>query len=735
MDPRVIYCAPFFIAALLIAVVAVLTYRRRRARGAWYLTFVCLTAAIWAATEGMLYLGCDAESNMLITQLQYLGIATMPPLALLFGISVFGFEHWINRTRLLLLLFVAVAILVLVWTNPVHELVFTDYYTIHSGPFPMLGLEHGVLWWIIVSYHYLLVAILSAVVLFEAFSAASLHRSQALTVLIAVAAAWGLNAVYVSGHSPVPNMDIGPLAFVLVAASMAWGFFRYSLLDILPIARSEIFRGLDDAILVIDDRSRIIDINPATERMFGISVADAIGQETDRFFRGHPQLRELPARATSAEQVQVITQGQPRVLDYSVSALESERGGSLGRIIVFRDITETRRAEEEKRHLESQLTQSQKMETIGILAGGVAHDLNNILSGIVGYPDFLLRDLAEDDPLRGPLSTMQKSGEKAAAVVEDLLTLTRRGVASSETLNLNGIISEQLESPECEKLRSYHPHVDILTDLETDLPNAQGSTTHLSQTVMNLISNAAEAMPGGGEVLVCTRSLQLVRPPRGYDHVNPGRYVAVTVTDTGTGISQEDLDRIFEPFYTKKVMGRSGSGLGMSVVWRTVEDHDGYIEVESTEGEGTTFVLYFPVTEDDIAVDGSPASIDQYAGHGETVLVVDDVAEQREIATAMLEKLGYSVVSVSNGEEAIDHMRNHAADLLVLDMIMDPGIDGLETYREILRLHPGQKAIIASGFAESDRVDEARKLGAGRYIRKPYVLEQLGLAVKEELRQ
>ena len=400
---------------------------------------------------------------------------------------------------------------------------------------------------------------------------------------------------------------------------------------------------------------------------------------------------------------------------------------------VCTDITERKLAEEEKKRLEAQLQQSQKMETIGILAGGVAHDLNNILSGIISYPELLLLELPEDSPLRKPLLTIQTSGEKAAVVVQDLLTLARRGVTTEETVNLNGIISEQLKSPEYEKLKSFHPNVDTKTNLEKGLLNIKGSTAHLGKTVFNLVSNAAEAMPDGGKALISTENLYIDRPIRGYDHVAEGDYVTVTVSDTGIGISEEDMKRMFEPFYTKKVMGRSGSGLGMSVVWGTMKDHNGYIDVESSEGKGTTFTLYFPVTREEMDIDKSLLSIEEYMGKGESILIVDDVEEQREIASGMLKKLGYSVTSVSSGEEAIEYMKDNTADLIILDMIMDPGIDGLETYKRILKLHPKQKAIITSGFSETDRVEKAKKLGAGAYVKKPYVLEKIGVVIKEEL--
>jgi PAS domain S-box-containing protein len=425
--------------------------------------------------------------------------------------------------------------------------------------------------------------------------------------------------------------------------------------------------------------------------------------------------------------------GTQRHVQTSASLVRDADGQPIGFKGVLLDVTERRLADQEKMELQAQLQRAQKMEAIGTLAGGVAHDLNNILSGLVSYPELLLLEMPEDTPLRGSILTIQKSGEKAAAIVQDLLTLARRGVAVKEVVQLNHTISEYLKSPEHEKVKSFHPHVHVRTNLETNLLNILGSPIHLSKTIMNLVSNAVEAMPGGGTLFISTENRYIDRPIRGYVHVEEGDYVVLTVTDTGVGISSKDMERIFEPFYTKKVMGRSGTGLGMAVVWGTVKDHKGYIDVQSTEGKGTAFTLYFPVTRKEVGTDKVPATIEDYVGKGESILVVDDVGEQREIASRILEKLGYSVTSVSSGERAVRYLKNDSADLLLLDMIMDPGIDGLETYKRIIEFRPGQKALIVSGFSETERVKEAQRLGAGAYIKKPYMLEKIGLAVRDEL--
>jgi PAS domain S-box-containing protein len=382
-------------------------------------------------------------------------------------------------------------------------------------------------------------------------------------------------------------------------------------------------------------------------------------------------------------------------IEISVSLIKDSEGHPIGFRGIIVDITERKRAEQEKQRLEAQLLRSQKMEAIGTLAGGVAHDLNNILAGLVSYPELLLMDLPEDSPLRKPISTIQKSGEKAAAIVQDLLTLARRGVAIAEVVNLNTIVSDYLKSPEYGKLREFHPNVNHETDLSADLLNISGSPVHLSKTIMNLISNAAEAMPEGGTISVSTENRYIDTPIRGYDDVKEGNYVTLIVSDAGIGIPLEDREKIFEPFYTKKVMGRSGTGLGMAVVWGTIKDHNGYIDIQSSEGEGATFALYFPVTREKLAKEKLHLSLEDIKGRGESILVVDDVEEQREIASSMLKKVGYSVTLVSSGEEAVEYMKNNQANLIILDMIMDPGIDGLETYKRVLEIHPEQKANVS----------------------------------------
>ncbi|MBN1382267.1 MAG: PAS domain S-box protein [Deltaproteobacteria bacterium] len=397
------------------------------------------------------------------------------------------------------------------------------------------------------------------------------------------------------------------------------------------------------------------------------------------------------------------------------------------------DITERKQAEDERNLLQDRLQRAQKMEALGMLAGGVAHDLNNVLGILVGYSELLLLQLPGESPLRNHVNQILNGGQRAAAIIQDLLTMTRRGVVTSEILSLNRIIEDYLQTPEFDLLKSHYPGVVFKTFLDKELLNLKGSPIHLTKTVMNLIVNAAEAVETKGEVLIKTENRYVDKPIPGYDNTQEGDYAVLGVSDTGSGISAVDLSRIFEPFYTKKVMGRSGTGLGLAVVWGTVKDHGGYIDVTSEDGKGSEFTAYFPATREKAVEQETAVEPRSYAGHGEHILVVDDVEDQRMLASAMLEKLGYNVTAVASGEEAVDFIKKEPVDLVILDMIMDPGIDGLETYRRMVDVRPGQKAVIVSGFALTNRVSQTQELGAGPYVKKPYLIEKLGMTVRKEL--
>jgi len=389
---------------------------------------------------------------------------------------------------------------------------------------------------------------------------------------------------------------------------------------------------------------------------------------------------------------------------------------------VLYTIRKRRILEVEKQRLQKRLQHSHKMENIGLLAGSVAHDLNNVLSGIVSYPDLLLMEIPENSPLRQPLITIKESGEKAAAIVQDLLTLARRGVNTSKVLNPNCLILNVINSPEFNNLKACYPQIEIKTNLNPAVKNIKGSELHLKKMIVNLITNATEAK--GNLIEISTKN---------HNHKDLGQTVCITVKDNGEGISEKDIKKIFEPFYTKKSMGRSGTGLGMTIVWNTIQDHNGKIEIISKVATGTTINVFLPSTNEKSSEKNKSILLDNIIGNGESILVIDDNDSLREITKEILLKLGYSVVTVNSGEKAIQYIKDNNVDLIVLDMILGKGLNGLETYKEILKFNVKQKAIIVSGFSENLDVKFTQILGAGSYIKKPYSIECLGLAIKNEL--
>jgi signal transduction histidine kinase len=380
---------------------------------------------------------------------------------------------------------------------------------------------------------------------------------------------------------------------------------------------------------------------------------------------------------------------------------------------------------------EKKLHRAQKMEAIGMMAGGVAHDLNNILSGIVSYPELMLLQLPQSSELRKPLEAIQDSGQRAATVVADLLTVARGAASTREPHDINILAQEYLDSPECKKLQSLYPGVICTHQIDAEYAIISCSPIHIKTTLMNLLTNAAEAVGDDGNIIVSTCNWQ-VDESEATDHdMEPGNYVVLSVQDNGPGISNRDLEHIFEPFYTKKVMGKSGTGLGLAIVWNTVQDHQGGIVVKSSK-KGTRFQLYFPVSEEKIISPENNVS-EMLNCHNKHILVVDDEPQLRDIASQILQSLGYTVDSVCSGKLAIEFVKDDPVDLIVLDMLMEPGMNGRQTYEEISKLYPDQKAIIASGYSENADVKAVLQLGACAFIKKPYSIKQLGRVVKEAL--
>ncbi len=501
--------------------------------------------------------------------------------------------------------------------------------------------------------------------------------------------------------------------------------------ELRKIAR--VVEASPDAMALFDNNHFHMFVNDAYRKMVAKSDLDLSSVTIQEFFNAdfmENKLAELLHSCLTGSVVQIqivrkIASGSSSYWSMTFNPYYSTNDTIGGYVVDIRDVTE-------QVELGDSLKNAQKMEAIGMLAGGVAHDLNNILSGLVSYPDMLLLGRSPDDRITKSLKTIKRSGERAAAIVNDLLTLARRGVGGAVVLNLNEVVEDFVDSPEYKGMLSGKPAVEVSQELGGQLLNTCGSSIHIMKIIMNLFINAIEAMTEKGVVTIATENVFLEQDYPGYELIPAGEYATMSVGDTGVGLSSDEINKIFEPFYTRKIMGRSGTGLGMSVVWGTIKDHDGYIDIQSEPSNGSVFTLYFPTTREAIP-EVEEANISHFPGEGQKVLVVDDMEEQRDLASALLNCLGYEVEVVASGEEAIEICRSKSVDLLLLDMIMPGGINGFETYEKICSINPQQKAIIASGFSDRASVERAQELGAGTYIKKPYTVDVLAKEIYLEL--
>lgn len=401
---------------------------------------------------------------------------------------------------------------------------------------------------------------------------------------------------------------------------------------------------------------------------------------------------------------------------------------------VAEDITGLRAAEAEQLALQEKLHRSKKMEALGLLAGSVAHDLNNMLVGIINYPQLMLMKLDPNDALVAPIKAIQAAGQRISTVVDDLLTMARSAAAVKEVHSLNELVEEYFSSPEYRALIRRHAELEVELHMAATRPNILCSPVHVRKCLMNLFINAVEATTGKGRVLISTDNRSASAVP-----IDPGEkpplvdWVSLEVHDNGSGIAAADLDRIFEPFYSRKVMGSSsGTGLGLAVVWNTMQEHGGKV-LAASDAQGTVFSLLFPATSEAMAE--TPGNVDPLHGKGmgESLLVVDDEPQLREVTCSILTAMGYAVAQAASGEEAVEMLRRKPVELVILDMLMAPGWNGRRTYEEILRINPRQKAILVSGYSENEDVRACFALGVGAFLRKPYTLEQLCGAVRDEL--
>lgn len=476
----------------------------------------------------------------------------------------------------------------------------------------------------------------------------------------------------------------------------------------------------------VAENGAVLSVNKYGAKQLGYKAAELVGQNVLDIF--HPQDKKaveqqlqkcLSNPETSYDwEFRKIRKSGEMIWVKEVAHAVRDKDGHLVVLIVCEDITE-------KKKLQEQLQHSQRLEAAGRVAGQIAHDFNNLLAPLTAYPALIREDLKHGRPVSQLIDEMETAAKQIAEINQQLLALGRRGHYTMEPIDIDALIEKVLFSIRLPQ------GLKVKTEMPPGLFAVKGGAAQLSRALTNLILNATEATQGAGTLTIKAQNIYLDTPLKGYQTVQPGEYVQLDISDDGPGIAEHIVGKIFEPFFSTKIMDRMrGSGLGLSIVHGVIEDHRGYITLETETGRGTTFSLYLPITRESSLKEND--RIFETASGNERILIVDDDPMQRKVVSQLLKRLGYKVHALASGSEAVAHLREASYDLVILDMIMD-GFDGAETYRQILGIRPEQKAIVVSGYATSPRVEEALRLGASAFIAKPVQFDNLALAVRTSL--
>jgi PAS domain S-box-containing protein len=556
-------------AATASAVLAAYSWRRREAAGARAVALLMLAVMLWTLGYALEISAAGLHTKVFWAKVEYLGIVTVPVAWLAFALGYTGRKNWLTRPNLALLAAIPAITLLLVATNEAHRLVWSRTALDRSGTF--LLIEHGAWFWVYLSYSYLVllggtVALISALI-----RSPRLYRRQGTAVLAGVAVPWVGNGMYVLGLNPLPRLDLTPFTFVISGAALSWGLFRFRLLDIAPVARDAVIEGMDDGVLAVDSRGRVVDLNPAAQRILGHPASEAVGETLARVAPAiDTLLGGLPEEAHA--EVELGEEGERRIYDLTLSPLRNRRGRRTGWLLMLHDVTERKRAERELARTNAEL------EHFAYL---IAHDLRAPLRGISGFSHILLEDHADrlDEEGRAYLRRVQAAALRLGQLIDELLELSRltRAEMHHHTVDLSAlvrVIAAQLEHDQPNRRARF-----VIADGIT----ASGDTRLLKVALWNLLDNAWKF----------TAREEEARIEVGVDRSGPEP--VYYVRDNGVGFDEAYADKLFGTFQRLHPSGEfEGTGMGLATVWRIVERHGGRVWAEGEVGRGATFYFTLP---------------------------------------------------------------------------------------------------------------------------------------------
>ncbi|MDD3927588.1 MAG: histidine kinase N-terminal 7TM domain-containing protein [bacterium] len=586
-----VYSLPLFCSAILMIGLAVFARCKRQTRPETT-TFagLMLASAVYMIGYGLEIMAKNMALKIHLAHLEYLGIVSIPGFWLMMILRYTGRHHLINRRSILLLAIVPIITLSVFFTNGLHHLYYRNMSVSSAGPFPALIFTGGPFYWIYSVYQ--LLALLSGIFLLVGFllHTRQIYLRQTLLILTAALIPVITMAIYMMG-SPVRGY-IDPIAYSLIASSLitAWGILRLRLMNLMPIARDKLVEDLRDGLLVIDDQGHIVDINPAAERFLSLNRRRATGLPSDWVLESFPELIRL---CRDPETGTVVIEKDGLSLEAGISPLRTRNDPALGYILLLRDVTRSRSAEEGRLSLERRMHQKQKLESLGLMAGGIAHDFNNLLTVISGNLELALFHLAPDaSGIRYSLEQAKGASSQAADLIRLILAYSGKSIFLFKPTDLSLLVKESLKQIQ----PSLPTDITIRSELPDNLPDIHADQDNLKQVIITLLDNAVEALESkSGAISILTGRMKAddnyLSQSRTEQRPAAGDYVFMEISDTGCGMDDHTLQHLFDPFFSTKATGR---GLGMSAVMGIVSAHRGAIVVNSRADEGTTVRVLWP---------------------------------------------------------------------------------------------------------------------------------------------
>jgi signal transduction histidine kinase/CheY-like chemotaxis protein len=701
---------PLLVAPAILLPLALYAIRQRRVRGATWYAVLLIALAVWCAGYAWELSVMGAGAKVLALRVKYIGVLMMPVAWAGFILDFVARDALVTRRVVGSMGTVAAILLILAWTDGSHHLFWGDLRVEGEGSAAVL-VGRGPGFWTNITITYVSLVAGIAVLVSQAVQSPYLYRKRVTILIVATLLPWLGNVLYLAGDEVPGTLDPTPFLFACTAVLAAVAVFRYGVLDPIPTLRDARIEIIGDALLILDPRRRIADLNRAAASMLGRSRAAAAGEVVDGLLPGLGEFGDRPCRVDLPR----ASASGDRVFDASITPIRTRDERLTGYVVLLRDVTE-------QRHLEEQLRQAQKMEAVGKLAGGVAHDFNNLLTAIIGFTSLASDELPIGSPVQDSLAQIRKSAEQAAALTRQLLAFGRRQILQPEVLDVGEVVVHVL--PMLRRL--IGEDITVTTDLQPGLPTIRADRTQVQQVLLNLAVNAREAMPLGGVVTIRTDRTHVDARDNGPD-LAPGQYVVLEVTDTGHGVDSTMTDRIFEPFFTTKAFGQ-GTGLGLSTVYGIAKQSGGDVQVSSSPGRGATFRVLLPAAPSAalrLTPERRPAAWVPPTGPG-TILLVEDDDAVRDFVTEVLRASGWVVVAVSTPAHALATAARQSLsiDLLVTDVVM-PGMNGGELADKLVAMRPDLRVLFITGYDDDEVAARGLIEPRRECLSKPFTPSQL----------